>query len=197
MVGRSRTPAVPQSRSSAAESGVSMKVRGEDVLLPATIVGAYPRPIFMQGRVLPIGVHAPEFIDYRTRELYRHAVEVAIRDMLDVGLDIVTDGGQYYENETGYEYAELFHVMAHRLEGYAAYGDRIQVGAFDLPIYKPTVLADVAWRRPVFKPVVEAVREITDAPLKVNASIGPATLAALPPNRTNPILTGLHQQTAT
>jgi 5-methyltetrahydropteroyltriglutamate--homocysteine methyltransferase len=69
--------------------------------------------------------------------------------------------------------------MAHRLEGYAAYGDRIQVGAFDLPIYKPTVLADIAWRRPVFKPVVEAVRETTAAPLKVNASIGPATLAAL------------------
>jgi 5-methyltetrahydropteroyltriglutamate--homocysteine methyltransferase len=69
--------------------------------------------------------------------------------------------------------------MAHRLEGYAAYGDRIQVGAFDLPIYKPTVLADIAWRRPVFKPIVEAVRETTDAPLKVNASIGPATLAAL------------------
>ncbi len=156
-----------------------MKVRGNDVLLPATIVGAYPRPIFMQGRVLPIGVHAPEFVDYRTRELYRHAVELAIRDMLDVGLDIVTDGGQYYENETGYEYAELFHVMAHRLEGYAAYGDRIQVGAFDLPIYKPTVLADVAWRRPVFKPVIEAVREVADAPLKINASIGPATLAAL------------------
>jgi 5-methyltetrahydropteroyltriglutamate--homocysteine methyltransferase len=133
-----------------------MKVRGQDVLLPATIVGAYPRPIFMQGRVLPIGVHAPEFVDYRTRELYRHAVELTIRDMLDVGLDIVTDGGQYYENETGYEYAELFHVMAHRLEGYAAYGDRIQVGAFDLPIYKPTVLADIAWRRPVFKPVVDA-----------------------------------------
>jgi 5-methyltetrahydropteroyltriglutamate--homocysteine methyltransferase len=64
-------------------------------------------------------------------------VELGVRDMLDVGLDIVTDGGQYYENETGYEYAELFHVMAHRLEGYAPYGDRIQVGAFDLPSISP------------------------------------------------------------
>jgi hypothetical protein len=34
--------------------------------------------------------------------------------------------------------------MAHKLEGYQGYGDRIQVGAFDLPIYKPTVLSDVA-----------------------------------------------------
>jgi 5-methyltetrahydropteroyltriglutamate--homocysteine methyltransferase len=156
-----------------------MKVRGQDVLLPATLVGAYPRPIYMEGKVFPVGVHEPEYVSYRMRELYHHAVSAAVRDMLGVGLDIVTDGGQYYENETGYEYAELFHAMAHKLDGYAGYGDRIQVGAFDLPIYKPTVLGDVAWRRPVFKPVVEAVREETDAPLKVNASLGPATLSAL------------------
>lgn len=160
-----------------------MKVRDQDILLPATLVGAYPRPIFMEGRVFPVGVHEPEFTGFRARELYQHSVSLAVHDMLDVGLDIVTDGGQYYENETGYEYAELFHVMAHKLQGYYGYGDRIQVGAFDLPIYKPTVLSDVSWQRPVFKPVAEAVREVTDVPLKINASIGPATLAALSTDR--------------
>lgn len=173
-----------------------MKVRGEDVLLPTTIVGAYPRPIFMEGRVFPVGVHAGEFTDYRARELYHHAVSSAVHDMLDVGLDILTDGGQYYENETGYEYAELFHVMAHKLEGYAGYGDRIQVGAFDLPIYKPTVLGDIAWRRPVFKPVAEAVRAVTDAPLKINASLGPATLAALSTDQHYGNLKALSQEVA-
>lgn len=173
-----------------------MKVRGEDVLLPATIVGAYPRPIFMQGRVFPVGTHAPEFVGFRERELYRHAVSSTVHDMLDAGLDIVTDGGQYYENETGYEYAELFHVMAHKLEGYAGYGERIQVGAFDLPIYKPSVIGDVGWVRPVFKPVLEAVREVTDAPLKVNASIGPATLAALSTDRHYGDLKALSQDVA-
>lgn len=156
-----------------------MKIRGQDVLLPATLVGSYPRPIFMEGRVFPVGVRAPEFEDFRARELYRHAVDIAVHDLLDAGLDIVSDGAQYYENETGYEYAELFHVMAHKLEGFGGYGDRIQVGAFDLPIYKPSVLGDVVWRRPVFKPVAEAVRAVTDAPLKINTSVGPATLAAL------------------
>lgn len=173
-----------------------MKVRGQDVLLPATIVGAYPRPIFMQGRVFPVGAHAPEFENFRERELYRHAVDLAVHDMLDAGLDIVTDGGQYYENETGYEYAELFHVMAHKLDGYAGYGERIQVGAFDLPIYKPSVIGEVGWVRPVFKPVVEAVREVTDAPLKVNASVGPATLAALSTDRHYGDLKGLSQDVA-
>ena len=35
----------------------------------------------------------------------------------------------------------------------------------------------------MFKPVAEAVREVTDVPLKINASIGPATLAALSTDR--------------
>ena len=156
-----------------------MKIRDEQVLLPTTLVGAYPRPVFMTGKVFGEGVHAPEFPSYRMRELYSHAVALAIKDMDDAGLDIVTDGGQHYENETDYEYAELFHLMAHRLDGYVPYGDRIQVGAFDLPIYKPTVLGPVAWKRPVFKPVVEAARAATRKPLKVNVSLGPATLAAL------------------
>jgi 5-methyltetrahydropteroyltriglutamate--homocysteine methyltransferase len=156
-----------------------MKIRGQQVLLPTTLVGAYPRPVFMEGKVFGEGVHAPEFPSFRMRELYRHSVALAVKDMEDAGLDIVTDGGQHYENETDYEYAELFHFMAHRLDGYAPYGDRIQVGAFDLPIYKPTVLGPVSWRRPVFKPVIEAAREATRRPLKVNTSLGPATLAAL------------------
>lgn len=156
-----------------------MKVRGQDVLLPTTLVGAYPRPVFMEGKVFGEGVLAPEFPSFRVRELYRHSVALAVKDMTDAGLDIVTDGAQHYENETDYEYAELFHFMAHRLEGYAPFGDRIQVGAFDLPIYKPTVLGPVAWRRPVAKPILEAVREATDQPVKINISLGPATLAAL------------------
>jgi 5-methyltetrahydropteroyltriglutamate--homocysteine methyltransferase len=156
-----------------------MKVRGQDVLLPTTLVGAYPRPVFMAGKVFGDGVHAPEFPSYRMRELYRHAVALAVKDMTEAGLDIVTDGAQHYENETDYEYAELFHYMAHRLDGYAPYGDRIQVGAFDLPIYKPTVIGPVAWRRPAVKPILEAVREATDKPVKINISLGPASLAAL------------------
>jgi hypothetical protein len=47
-----------------------MKVRGQQVLLSTTLVGAYPRPVFMQGKVFGEGVHASEFPSYRMRELY-------------------------------------------------------------------------------------------------------------------------------
>jgi hypothetical protein len=46
--------------------------------------------------------------------------------------------------------------MAHRLDGYAPYGDRIQVGVFDLPIYKPTVLG------PAEPWIIEAINTVFD-----------------------------------
>ncbi|MGB7293399.1 MAG: hypothetical protein WBD99_14585 [Thermodesulfobacteriota bacterium] len=160
-----------------------MKIRGQEVLLPTTLVGAYTRPIWFTEKVFTPGVDAPEFPSYRIRELYQQAVALAVKDMEDAGLDIVTDGAQYYEHETNYEYAELFHYMAHRFAGYRPYGERIVVGAFDLPIYKPTVVGPVRWERPAFKPVLEAVQRVTNKPIKINCSLGPATLAALSTDR--------------
>lgn len=156
-----------------------MQVRGQDVLLPTTIVNSLPRPIFMEGRVFLEGVHAREFPSFRTRELYRAAVALVVKDQQDCGLDIIVDGGQYYENETDYEVAEHHHVIAQRLEGYAPYGDRMVAGTFDLPIHKPTALGSIRWRRPILAPIVESVRAATDRPFKLHMGIGPVTLAAI------------------
>jgi 5-methyltetrahydropteroyltriglutamate--homocysteine methyltransferase len=160
-----------------------MQVKGNDVLLPTTHVGSFPRPVFMRGKVFGEGVDAPEFPDFHTRELYRAAVAAVVRDQERIGLDIVTDGGQHYEGETDYELAELFHFMPHRLEGIKPYGDRIQVGQYDMPIWKPTVAGPIGWRRPIYKPVVEAVRDATDLPMKINVGIGPVTMALLSTDR--------------
>jgi len=156
-----------------------MQIRGQDVLLPATIVNSLPRPIFMQGRVFGEGVHAREYPSFRIRELYQAAVSLVVKDQQDAGLDIVVDGGQYYETDTNYEVAEHHHVIAQRLEGYVPYGDRMVAGTFDLPIYKPSAIAPIRWRRPILKPVVEAVREATSQPFKLHMGIGPVTLAAI------------------
>lgn len=156
-----------------------MQLNGQEVLLPTTHVGSYPRPIYMQGQVFEPGVDAREFPDFRTRELYRAAVAAVVTDQERTGLDIVTDGGQHYENETDYELAELFHYFPHRLEGILPYGDRIQVGQYDMPIWKPTVVGPIGWRRPVYKPVAEAVHDATALPMKLNLGIGPVTMALL------------------
>ncbi|HEY2831504.1 MAG TPA: hypothetical protein VGJ14_03705 [Sporichthyaceae bacterium] len=156
-----------------------MQLRGRDVLLPTTQVGSYPRPIYMQGRVFDVGAEAPEFPSYRTRELYRAAVSAVVHDQERIGLDIVTDGGQHYENETDYELSELFHYLPNRLAGIRPYGDRVQVGSYDMPIYKPTIVGEIGWVRPVFKPVAEATLDATDGPVKINTGMGPLTMALL------------------
>lgn len=156
-----------------------MNIRGNEVVLPTTHVGSYPRPIFMQGKVFEDGVHAREFPSFRTRELYRAAVALVVKDQEDVGLDIVTDGAQHYENETNWELSELFHMLPHHFEGYVPYGDPVVLGTNVLDVFKPTVVGPVAWRRPIFKPVVEAVKDVIDKPLKINVGIGPVTMAFL------------------
>jgi 5-methyltetrahydropteroyltriglutamate--homocysteine methyltransferase len=160
-----------------------MRIRDKDVLLPAMIVNSLPRPIFMEGRVFTEGADAREYPSFRIRELYRSAVRLVVRDQIEAGLDVVVDGGQYYENETNYEVAEHHHVMAQRLENYLPYGDRMVAGTFDLPIYKPTAIGPISWRRPILAPVIEAVRAATDLPFKLHMGIGPVTLAAITTDR--------------
>lgn len=160
-----------------------MRIRGQDVLLPTTIVNSLPRPIFMEGRVFGEGVWAREFPSFRVRELYWAAVALAVKDQQDAGLDVIVDGGQYYENETNYEVAEHHHVMSQRLEGYVPIGERMVAGTFDLPIYKPTAIGPIRWRRPILAPIVEAVRAATDRPLKLHMGVGPVTLAAITTDR--------------
>lgn len=157
-----------------------MKVRDENILLPTTIVGAYPRPLFMQGlKVFEWGARAPEFPSYWMREVFHDAVALATKDMLDAGLDIVTDGQQHYETETAYEFSELHHYLASRLEGYAPYGENIPGDAGDTPVYMPSVVGAVEWTRPIAKPIAEAVRAATDAPFKHNLGWGPCVLSDL------------------
>lgn len=157
-----------------------MRVRHEEPLLPTTIVGAYPRPLFMQGlKVFEWGAEAPEFPSYWMRETFHDAIALVTKDMLDAGLDIVTDGQQHYETETAYEFSELHHYVPSRLRGYLPFGDPIPGDDGETPVFKPTVVGEVSWSRPVAKPIVEAVRAATGAPFKHNLGWGPVVLSDL------------------
>jgi 5-methyltetrahydropteroyltriglutamate--homocysteine methyltransferase len=158
-----------------------VQIRGEEVLLPTTIVGSYPRPMFLRGKVFPVGgVHSPEFPSFEVRSNYRNAVALALKDMTDAGLDVVTDGAQHYESESDYEQGEIFHFYMDRLEGLRPYGDPLWAGQFENnPVYKPTCDGPIGRPRPIFKPIVEAAVEQTDKPVKIQAAVSPATTSAL------------------
>ena len=156
-------------------------IRGQEMLLPTTIVGSYPRPMFLRGKVFPlVGKDAPEFPSFYVRSLYRNAVALAIKDMTDAGLDIVTDGCQHYESDSDYEQGEIFHFYLDRMNGFVPYGDNVSAGHFqNVPVYKPSCVGPISWHRPIFKPIIEATVEQTDKPVKIQAAVGPATMAAL------------------
>jgi len=158
-----------------------MKALLQDKLLPTTIVGSYPRAMFLRGKVFPLtGPQSPEFPSFEARTLYRNAVALAIKDMTDAGLDVVTDGCQHYESDTDYEQGEIFHFYLDRLEGFRPYGSNLSAGHFqNLPVYRPTCVGPIGWVRPIFKPIVEAVVQQTDKPAKIQAAVGPATMSAL------------------
>lgn len=152
-----------------------MLLGDHDVLLPTTMVGSWPRPLWMRGGVLRESVHEVDYLDMYQRTLYEDAVRLCVKDQDLAGLDIVTDGNQYFQGETPYDKVQMLLVPL-RLAGFRAYGP-----PGDQPgtehYFRPVVAEKIRWVRPVFGPVLAAMREATDKPIKININSGPATVA--------------------
>ncbi|MGE3287247.1 MAG: hypothetical protein AB7J32_14245 [Pseudonocardia sp.] len=152
-----------------------MRVRDQDILLPTTMVGSYPRPRWLRGKVF--GEYGePDFIDYGTKEDYVDAVRLCVDDQRAAGLDVLCDGQQYLESETAHEYGQVFHFWGHHLKGFSRHGDPIAIELYK-KFHAPAVIGDVEWVRPVYGPVLEATRlAARGAPTKI-AMQGPLFLA--------------------
>src|SRR5947207_10990689 len=75
-----------------------MEIRGEEVLLPVSAVSAFPRPHWLQGRVLG-SLSEPVYRSHNLRITYEDACKICAREQELAGLDILCDGAQYYEWE--------------------------------------------------------------------------------------------------
>jgi len=152
-----------------------MKLRGREVILPTTMVGSWPRPPWMQGKVFG-GVCDEDYVDMTARRNYEDAVKLCIKEQDLAGLDIVTDGNQYFEGETGYDKDSLFHFAPMRLKGFQGWGPPIEFPGIE-HYYLPTVVGKIEWVRPIFGPVLEAAKKATHKPIKINLNTGPALIA--------------------
>lgn len=153
-----------------------MIVGHRDVLLPTTMVGSWPRPLWMRGAVLNESVHEVDYVDMYRRTLYEDAVRLCVKDQDLAGLDVVTDGNQYFQGETPYDKAQMT-LFPLRLNGFRPYGPPGEApGTQDY--FRPVVAEKVAWVRPVLGPVLTAMRLATDKPIKININSGPATVAS-------------------
>jgi 5-methyltetrahydropteroyltriglutamate--homocysteine methyltransferase len=152
-----------------------VRIRDNNVLLPTTMVGSYPRPNWLRGKVFG-EFGEPDYLDYGIKEAYEDAVRLCVDDQLRAGIDILADGQQYYESETNHEYGQVFHFWGHHLAGFARWGDPIAIELYK-KFHAPAVVGDIGWVRPIFAPVAEATRAAAgDRPIKI-ACQGPLFLA--------------------
>ncbi len=151
-------------------------VAGNDVMLPTTMVGSWPRPLWLRGGVIRESVADLDYLDMYQRALYEDAVRLCVKDQDLAGLDIVTDGNQYFQGETPYDKIQMLLVPL-RLAGFRAYGPAGNVAGME-HYFRPVVADKIRWIRPIFGPVLDAMKLATDKPFKININSGPATVAS-------------------
>jgi 5-methyltetrahydropteroyltriglutamate--homocysteine methyltransferase len=161
-----------------------VKIRGQEVLLPTTAINAFPRPHWLQGRVLG-SLAEPVYRSHNLRVAYEDACRLTAREQELAGLDILCDGAQYYEWEApGFQLEPIFHFIPENLGGFAPYGPPGD-GAKYAPFYKAVVQGPIEWKRPVFQPLVDAMKLSTDKPFKI-AFLGPAQQSIIVDNQYYP-----------
>ncbi len=149
-----------------------MEIRGDEVLLPVSAVSAFPRPHWLQGRVLG-SLSEPVYRSQNLRVAYEDACKICAHEQEKAGLDILCDGAQYYEWEApGFQLEPIFHFIPENLGGFAPYGPPGE-GAKYRPFYQAVVKGKITWERPIFESVVMTMQNATDKPFKV-AFLGPA-----------------------
>lgn len=150
--------------------GVDVQIGEDDILAPTTMVGSWPRQLWMRGGVLRESVHDVDHLDMYQRTLYEDAVRLCVKDQDLAGLDIVTDGNQYFQGETPYDKIQMLLVPL-RLAGFRGYGPPGQVPGME-HYFRPVVFDEIRWARPILGPVLEAVKPATDKPFKINIKRG-------------------------
>jgi 5-methyltetrahydropteroyltriglutamate--homocysteine methyltransferase len=145
-------------------------------LLPTTVVGSYPQPAWLVDRAM-LGARLPPRV--RATEIWRVAPEfleqaqddatlVAIRDMEQSGIDIITDGEIRRES-----YSNRF---ATALEGIDLEHPGTALDRTGHPNPVPRVVGPIKRSRPVEKRDVEFLRSHTDHPIKATLP-GPFTMS--------------------
>lgn len=149
-----------------------MKLRGEEVLLATSTVGAYPRPHWIQGRTFGT-LREPVYRSYNARVSFEDASKLCARDQEEAGLDLLTDGHQYYEWEApGYQLEPIFHFVTENLEGFEPWGPPGAGEKYKF-FYQALVTGKIKWKRPIFEGVVNAMKGATKKPFKFSF-LGPA-----------------------
>ena len=137
-----------------------------------SMVGGYPRPHWLQGRVFG-SLHEPLYRSSAIRVAYEDACRLCAQDQERAGLDILADGQQYFDWESpGLQLEPIFHYITEMLGGIKPWGPPNAQPKY-AKFYQAVVAEKVTWARPIFEGVVAAMQDATDKPFKI-AFLGPA-----------------------
>lgn len=152
-----------------------VQIRRQEIPIATTMVGGYPRPHWLQGRVFTWG-DGPQYISMAQRVAYEDALRLCMQDQERAGLDLFADGLQYEDYEAhGYQQDVLFHMQSEMLEGYTNWGAPHPMPEWSA-YYVAKVVSKVKWARPIFQGVVDGCKRATDRPFKITF-IGPVHMS--------------------
>jgi 5-methyltetrahydropteroyltriglutamate--homocysteine methyltransferase len=138
-----------------------MKIRGQDILIPTSMVGNYPNPRWWDAEFARDFSGDQEPPDSLRREALEDAVAAIVRDQELAGLDIVSDGrvhGDNYADQAVYYY---FRRLGYNLKG----------GHLGFPIYSRlhagTLDQEIKRRGAIMVEQAKALKRATRKPTKV------------------------------
>lgn len=138
-----------------------MKIRGQEVLIPTSMVGNYPNPRWWDAEFAREFSGDQQPPDAIMREALEDATAAIVRDQEMAGLDIITDGRLHGDN-----YADQALYYYYRRMGY-----NLQGGHLGFPIYSrlhsATLDQEVRRRGAIMVEQARALKRATDKPTKV------------------------------
>lgn len=147
-------------------------------LLPTTVVGSYPQPDWLVDHKMLLSITPPRV---RLEQVWRQqgalreatqddATRLAIRDMEDAGIDIVTDGEIRRES--------YFNIFATALGGIDIDHPATMLDRAGAVVHVPRVIGPIKRLRPVHVRDTQFLRAATTKPIKITLP-GPFTMSQL------------------
>ena len=156
-----------------------------DTVLPTTMVGSYPRPHWYTQQLLGRDVRVA-FKEVHHEEAYHDATQVVIRDQVEAGLDVVTDGQMSYDDYVGvigsfcwymYERIGGFDPAREEHPSVTAESDDNTVNAL-LTDWGGVINCGPVTHGPIrLVDLYKIAKQYTDKPIKVSVGAGPVNLA--------------------
>jgi 5-methyltetrahydropteroyltriglutamate--homocysteine methyltransferase len=154
-----------------------------NTILPTTMVGSYPRPVWFKQQLLGRDIRVA-FKEVAHEETYIDAVATVVRDQEEAGLDIVTDGNMWYDDYVGV-IGSFCWYMYERIGGFE-HAREMHPSSTANPSSRRSILDDwggVVNSGPIthgpirLADLFTITRDTTSKAVKVSVGAGPANLA--------------------